>query len=610
MTKKMMKITAAALAACMALPLAGCGKKRGEASVSFDENGNYVPSEELVITGWNTQGTDYTMPTEIEDNVVSDYLYDKTKVKFEYIYGNDGGQWDTKLSKLVAGDNMPHVVFCGAGQGATHFAKLDDIDMVWELTPELLQKYAPNVWKRVPEEYWDKMTINGKILGIPYVMKVSETTEPYMTDDERAFVKEYLEDVPSDYNPTLYIRDDIAKLLYPNAHSWDEICKLVEEKKEPIGEELLDIPIETTEDYINLLEKIKGLNLKADGKPVYAFGYTGGDNWVALGCLGGDMIGYSDHNYTSTWNFKMHRIEVPLAGEYVKEAAKIQNRLIRENVIDPESLVHTIEMFKEKVLSGQYAIAPVTYVSNIAKVNEMLKDAGKDFRYRPLMAHAKRIEGYDAFKTKDSWGSSLCMLKTMSEAEMIQFLNFVNVQFSDEFNEVFWWGRPEDGLYREENGKRYYTDERFTKRFVDGDSSALKDDEAKGIANSGNIPMLIFPGYTYAASKWNPVVVNKTVNLHAGDTRSFGFKVDSEHVTSVKDAPPCKTWAPEFAEIPEVVTFWANREQWEQPFKVAISQDSEEAFEAKWQEAIENLNSIADINAMADKMTEIAKKYE
>ena len=111
-------VTAAVLAA---MTVSGCGKK--ETSV----DGDY---KELKVTVWNTQGTEYTPPNKIEDNVVSKWLHDKTGVTVGDIYGNDGGQWDTKLSRLVTADSMPEVIVCGGGQGPAHFAKLAKVDKI------------------------------------------------------------------------------------------------------------------------------------------------------------------------------------------------------------------------------------------------------------------------------------------------------------------------------------------------------------------------------------------------------------------------------------------------------------------------------------------------
>lgn len=251
-------------------------------------NGGYTPEKYMEVTIWNTQGTDYTSKT-LEKNIVEDWVVEKSKVKVKEVYGNDGGQWDAKLSKLVAGGNLPEIMVCGSYQGPAHFAKLDSLDKVWELTPEIIQKYAPDVWARVPEEYWEAIKIDGKILGIPYELQINEQTQPYASEEELGAIGMLHDFVYNDITisgpHSLYVRDDILKEFYPEAKTFDELNRLLELKEKPIGEELLDIPIDSTEEYISFMYDIKNLNLKENGKTVYPFGYFGSDNWCALAWL-------------------------------------------------------------------------------------------------------------------------------------------------------------------------------------------------------------------------------------------------------------------------------------------------------------------------------------
>lgn len=594
------------LVALIAAAVCACSKE--EETIATDANGNYVPTKELKLTIWETQGTDYTPQQEPDEDIVEQWLEGQTKVSIENIYGNDGGQWDTKLSRLIAGDNLPHILHCGGYQGPAHFAKLAEIDKVWELTPEMLQKYAPNVWNRVPQELWERMKVNGKIYGIPYGLETTKTTQPNMTDEDIEMAKEYLTAVIDDTSGYLWIRDDIAQQLFPEAKSWDELCEILETTGKPIGEELLDIPLYSTEDYVKMLRDIKNLGLEENGKTVYAFGYTGGDNWVGLSWLGGDMMGYKTHNYSGSWNPVTQEMRISLLEPIVKEAASIQNELIREKVIDPESLVHTMTLFKEKVMNGQYAIAPLTYVGNPSDINKQLEEAGKSFRFRPLYSQVPAAEGYDAFREPQLWTNSIALLKTLSESELIQTLNWINTQFSDEFEEIIWWGPEEAGLYTENaDGTRRYTDEQFNAQYIDNGASTLDAKTCKGIGNLDTSSFFMLAG-DVTINRWNPSIYNKSFKLLPSNSRSYGFSVNSEHVTNVKLFPPCQVWSPEYAAIPEVIEFWSNREQWEAPFKVAMSSDSEETFNQKWEEAVANVKNITDINAMTAAMTEIARQ--
>jgi len=223
---------------CVGL-LTSCNNGGGSKPVF--ENGKYVPQEEMEITVWQTQGTDFTSKV-LDDSIVKEWLENKTKVKVDNAYGNDGGQWDAKLTKLVAGNNLPEIVACGAYQGPAHFAKLDQLGQVWELTPEMLKKYAPNVWERVPEKYWNAIKVDGKILGIPYgASEISNKTHPKATEQELETMKTLYKTPYNDITiagiQTLWVRDDILRKFYPDAMTYDEITKLLDKNMSP--EEIL-----------------------------------------------------------------------------------------------------------------------------------------------------------------------------------------------------------------------------------------------------------------------------------------------------------------------------------------------------------------------------------
>jgi len=569
-------------------------------------------NEKLELTIWETQGTDYTPSEQPERNVVTEWLIKETNTEVINIYGNGGGQWDAKLKKLVAVNNLPEIVHCGAGQGTAHFSKLDEMGEVWHLTPELLEKYAPNAWKRIPAEIWDKMTVNGNILGVPYYIPITEKTHPDAKAEDVEFIN-MVKSIPHNdltflNSKCLWIRDDILKSFYPEAKTYNELCEILNKTNKPIGDELLDIPIYTTEEYIEFMYDIKSLNLEENGETVYPFGYDGGDNWTALCWLGAEMYGYKGHNYTGTWNDETNEIEIMLTKDILREAAKTQNKMINDGVIDQKSLTHNITSYKEKVLNGQYAIVPIDMAGGAEKVNSALKKAGRDYSYRPFITQVPSKDGYSAYDSSNVWGESICFLKTLTEDELIQALNWMDIQFSDEFEEIANWGPKEAGLYVEdENGLRTFKDERFNKFFVESDSTALAKKETMGLIgslatrNSGKFSMAISTW-----SRWTPSIMHRSKKMAPTMESGFKFDAQSKHVVYKKN-PPCQGWDPIYAEIPEVITFWSERDEWENGFKLALAVETDE-FDDKWSEAIGILENIVDVKSMEKKMTEIARK--
>ncbi len=587
--------------------LGGCGAKK-ETEIKQDANGKYVPEKMLELTVWETQGEDYAKKQVKKENIVAQWLEEKTKVKIDNIYGNDGGLWDTKLDKLVAGDNLPDIVHCGAFQGSVHFKTIDEYKAVYHLTPELLQKYAPNLWARTPAEYWEKLSVDGKILGIPLVLPTKRESFPNISDETWNIIEQnmgYDTDVTVESYAFLWIRDDVLKMIYPDAMSYDDMVKMLEETGKPLSDAMLDIPIHSTQEFIDFMYKIQKLGLKEDGKTVYPFGYAGGDNWLALCRLGADMYGYKHHYYTSSWNSKKQKMEIPLVHDVIKAAAKTQNQMLADKVIDPESFAHTNAIYKEKILNGNYAIVSIDYAGKASDINAEIEKAGKSFRYRPFITQVPAHEEYGPYTEDVLWQESICLINSLSEAEVIQILNWIDVQYSDEFEQIRVWGPPEAGLYTEnEEGKRVFKDERFNEYFIEGKKdNGLTEEERMGLGEDNYSLMKIVPANI---NPWRPSLLHNKMIYTPDAGSGFKFTPDSEHVKVVKKYPPAQVWSAVYADIPEVSTYWGEREQWESQFTMAIV-TTPDKFETKWQEAVDYLNSVVDIATLENKMTEVAK---
>lgn len=600
MRKKWNRLLAMTLCLLIIFAINGCASKEtdGEIVISH-ESGEFVPEKDIELTVWTTQGSDYTPPIMAKENVVVDWLTQKTRVSVANMYGNGGGHWEALLSRLVAGDNFPDLVVCGGGQGPTHFAKIAELDEIWELTPELLQTYAPNIWEKVPEKMWERIKVDGKIYGIPYNFPVSREIDP---DGDEKLMNDS-DTVPTDLGTYLWIRDDILKMLYPEAKTYDELVAIMEETGKPIGDYFADVPIKTTEDLVKLFRDIKALDLKVGTQPVYSFGYTGADCWVPFARLGPVMMGYMGHNYTSSWNPNTKEIRLPLLEDIVKDGALIQNQLIREKVFDPESLVHTTAQCKEKVLNGQYATIIMSAVGHPPTINASLEAAGVSYRYRPLYTQVEPAKGYEYCKTPASWGGTVGILKAVSAEDVPQVLNWLDVQFTDEYEEVFYWGPEEKGLYEDlPDGTRKFKDEAFNRTFIDGEKNVIPVGEDYGLQTQGYFGVRFM-----TSSVWHPRHINNVNKFVMTEGSAGKISTDSPYRVEPKPAPASDAWSAEYADLELVQSYWNTRSQWEDPFKLTLSAKTDEEFEEKWAAAVANLKSIVDVDMMVEQMTEIAR---
>ena len=605
---KLKKVITSMLAGTLALSmLAGCGKSGGGDSAKvpeLKEGEVYEPQKDMEITVWQTQGSDYVPPAENKNDVVEQWLVNKTRVKVVNAYGNGGGQWESVLARLIAGDNFPEIVACGGGQGPTHFSRLAQANQIWELTPEMLQTYAPDIWEKVPDAMWERIKVDGKIYGIPYLFGASKKIDPNITEEE---LEVWGGGAATATSTFLWIRDDIAKMLYPDCLSYDEAVALLEEKGAPLGDELVDIPINTTDDLVTLMRKIKDLNLTEGSKPVYPFGYAGADCWVPLARFGPALLGYNSHSYTASWNPDTKEVRVPLTEPIVKEAALLQNQMIREELIEPESLMHTDSQCKEKILNGQYAIAVLSAIMHPPTVNATLQQNGKSFRYRPLITNVQPPEGYEVTRTMPNWGASVGILKAVSAEDLPQILNWLNVQFTDEYEEIRYWGPKEAGLYVDNaDGTRTFKNDKYNRMFMYHEEVELQPEEKLGLNGSVGMFSIKFRQDT----KWDPMVYNHIRNYQLTPGAGIKFSEDSKYAVDAILSPPAEAWSAEYAGLESVTKYWSSRSQWEEQFKLTLASKSDEEFEQRWQAAIDNLNSIVDIDKMCEEMTEIARGIE
>lgn len=630
MKKKPLGILVLALAMVMLVGLlAACtgGKKTGEpsatatASASGSETSpaaetaasTPVPLKQLELTIWNTQGTDVTAVEKPREDIAGDWLAAKTGVRIKEFYGNGGQQWDAKLTTLIASDTLPDLVLTQSQQGPAHHAKLHEGDLNWELTPELLQQYAPDVWAAIPQFIWESIKVDGKIYGIPFSLKVDSEIDPSLSDE---FLTAFTS--PRDKatwsgltgNP-IAIRDDILKALIPSAKDHAALMQLIKDRQAPLGDDMV-IPIKSTDEYVKFMYDIKEMGLKEGNNPVYAFGYDGGDNWLALAVLGPEMLGYKGYYYTGYMNIPAKKMEFGYLSPVIKEAGRIQNQMLNDKVIDPESLVHNNEKFKEKVMNGQYAMIVPGWVGGFQLVNDNLAKAGKSYKYVPFITEVPQHPDFPAFKEgPPTFSEALTLLKTIKEEDVPQVLGWINTMFTEEWEDIRYWGTKEAGLYTENaDGTRTFNDPAMQKFLVERDVTAMDWKDAKGLSFN-NVPGGT-PGFWTGVNKWaggpskyTPAFLNNKIAYTTLES-ALKFPASSKWTQDLVPVPNIQSWSAEYANIPEVQKLWATRATWDDPFKVTLTAKDGEDYNKKWDAAVANLRKTIDIDKMLEEQTKIA----
>ena len=481
----MKRIFSVILAALLIFSVVGCNKSANNGVVTvIDENYPWLNHDELdssdlpdwegnemTITYWQAHGTSAETHKNSESDVVIPELERITGVKTneDEVIDNAGKTFEVKLGSLIATKDYPSIVL-----NPVNLKQLVEADIVYDLT-ELGPKYAPTIFKNYPEEIFSYPKINGgeegKIYALPFALGNGGIARFDPNIDKERYSSMWTPRAKSGY---VWVRDDILKMLYPEAKTQDEIEALYMANGKFTEEELYDVPINTYDDFMKMLYDIKGLGIVEDGKPVNAtFGFSGGDNWPLMSVLWNLLDGcYVDSNNMFTyWDRKSGRVELALKQDFFKESLQRWNKLVQEDVVPKTSLLDLKDMFEQKLNNGQYAVA----YAWLKPDEDVLKAANKPYRYRKVYlnipANEERFLPLQA--ATYSFSNMAIFKNAVKEEELPQLLMWMDFQQSAVGSKLLSWGPKTAGLWEEKDGKRVFKDNELANDMIDAKETAL-----------------------------------------------------------------------------------------------------------------------------------------
>nr|WP_317358655.1 ABC transporter substrate-binding protein [uncultured Tyzzerella sp.] len=157
MLKKVIKksLALAATGALLMSTLAGCGASTNSG------NSKSASSDKPIDLVWWTIGNepkDYALVSE----KINEYTMEKLNVNLQIKYAS-WGEYNTKMSKIVQSGEPFDIVFTS---GIENYQDLLNKGYFLDLT-ELLPTVTPDLYNLLPEDLWEGVTIDGKILGVP-----------------------------------------------------------------------------------------------------------------------------------------------------------------------------------------------------------------------------------------------------------------------------------------------------------------------------------------------------------------------------------------------------------------------------------------------------------
>lgn len=596
--------------AVMMMSFAGCGEKmavsEGEiVDFAINEMGNEVEDssdlpdwkgKKLDLKMWYCSGTGSAQKSnKATEDVVRDEMYRVTGVRFsDDSFDNNGDLMDAKIAKIAAADDWPDIL---ASPEPAVLNQLIEADLVYDLT-DLLPKYCPNFMKLMELNkempFFESGREDGKFYGI-----ATNASVDYQYPDIDPNLLARIKNIGDPYG-YVYVRDDILKMIYPEAKTQKEIEELYVKNGSFTEEEILDVCFNNKEEFFEFLYKIKSLGLKSGNREIYPFYVADGiDNWSLL-CMMGCLYGYNlggnggNCNYFTYWDKESKQIEYMFAQPFFKDVLHDWTKLVQDGIASRDSLIDNKAVFDEKVSSGQYA---VLYGQALPNQN-VLNAAGVGYGYRKVYIKVPANHNKFLFSNMPNIGTGYCILKkNVKEEDLPQILRFFDFAISKAGQRLVYWGPRSAGLFTEENGVR---------KFVD------KDLEAESVYNVPGDKKVYYgleqqswPGYPMCASIDQPKLVYDYEPKASMANKYFSMGTIETPKKIASDAG--NIWTFDKYGIKGVQKFWAARQAFEDALtKIFISKNDKE-FTKHYKEML----STAKRNGLDDKtLDEINAAYK
>lgn len=587
----MKKLFSVLLAAVMAASvLAGCGGNNSNAGgsgafadVAYKANeealkysdSSEMPDwegEQIELTMWYANASYSGKKNDIAENdVVSPEWARVTGVKFSPAsFDNNGELVDAKLSKIIASKEWPDILM---GCPGNTLNTMIEEDLIWDLT-ELIPQYMPNLNAYLEKgDFGKSKRPDGKLyevdLGVPLRYAYPDMSEEVLVRNT----------TPQSTTSSIWVRDDILKMIKPEAYTQAEILEKYENNQGKFTkEEILNASINSKEEFFQFLRDIKALGIKEGNREVYpTFAFAGSDNWGFMTFLAGYLQGFygspgnAGSNYFTYYDVETEKVEYMFDKPFFKEILKEFTELVREDVISEDSLIDNRSQFQEKCSSGQYA---VLYGSEIPSVVTLNNNA-EGYQYRKVTLNIPfNTEKFAPLLDELTGGTRYAFLKSeISAEELPQVLRAFDFMITDVGQKLIQWGPKTAGLFTEDaEGNRRYTDKEIEDAAVYGKAN---DSLVKyGLDNKA------WPGYAYGMNRWKPIYVYDFVP-NVSRLQMYYTTAIEEPLETVQGVAP-NIW--QFtANVPELKTAFDARTDFEKAMTKCLTAKTDEEFEEFYQ---------------------------
>ncbi len=401
---------------------------------------------ELTITVLPTYELGVMKQLENPDNVIVPYIEERfglrvkeiMKVPPDMVYPQAIAMW-------TAAGMAPDLMQCGAED----FGAMVSSGAFTPLDSYL--ENMPNYEKYLPREYWSReVGEDGKVYAF-YNQPGHAWPQPEPAADDVVTM--------SMNHRALWVREDVLDAI---GYSYTPVMELKKETIDkgirPTAEQLAISPsINTPEDFLEFLRKIKAANLKAiDGSDVIPMSLVSWETWH-LGVMfdwgywrineAGEVDGY---------------LGLPGTRDYMEWLWTAY----QEGLIDPDYLVHKSVQLQEKIATAKVAVGEYVpdALGTFAQLEQNKPEAIRHFI--PFPKQSPDYGFYDTY-TPHSYHRTL-INKDLPEDVRLRIAEFVDWLYTDEAMEIMAWGPEDAGLYEVVDGKRRFVDPQVEEDILSG----------------------------------------------------------------------------------------------------------------------------------------------
>jgi len=424
---------------------------------------------QLSLRAWHGHGLGDPTRIIASNDVISAEIARVTGVSIDFTnsFDNAGMDLESRIAVQVATGDFPEI-----GYNIDH-RDLIRGDALYDLT-DLIPVYAPIAYNRITAMAPGLWSRGFDHTGRHYIVRSSwwpqsvaeqvQVAELMGVDSDPDRIAATIQR-PGDHmgwTSVFFIRDDILKMIYPEAKSQDELEAIFMQNGGFTRDQVYDVPIRSKDEFFDFMYRIREVldenDVNVGGRPVYpTYVFQGGDNWWLCSFLIGQLNGLFEWNYYTQYDHTQGRIVMEFEQPFFRDDFRRLSAFVRDRITPASNLIEDGDTFRNRLDNGEFVL---TYGA-MEPSRDSLQAAGHEFRYRRMFLDIPQDTNRRVIGRVENGGHLGVSIFTDSVAEedVPQVLMWVNFLMSPAGMDLLNWGPEYAGLWEwQADGSRKFVD--------------------------------------------------------------------------------------------------------------------------------------------------------